>query len=61
MVTLDLSDAEAKMLQSVLENYHSHLEVEIHRTYKREFRDALKEREGELRTVVERLKKGRGE
>jgi hypothetical protein len=61
MVTLDLSDAEAKMLQSVLENYHSHLEVEIHRTYKREFRDALTEREKELKTVVERLKKGRGE
>jgi hypothetical protein len=61
MITLDLSDAEAKMLQSVLENYHSHLEVEIHRTYKHEFRDALKEREEELKTVVERLKKGRRE
>ncbi len=61
MVNLELSDDEAKILQSVLENYHSHLDVEIHRTYKREFRDALKEREKFLATVIERLRKQRAQ
>jgi hypothetical protein len=61
MVNLELSDDEAKVLQNVLENYHSHLDLEIHRTYKREFRDALKEREMFLAAVIERLRKQRGE
>ncbi len=61
MVNLELSEDEAKILESVLENYHSHLDVEIHRTYKREFRDALKEREKFLATVIERLRKQRAQ
>ena len=61
MVNLELSDDEAKVLQNVLENYHSHLDLEIHRTYKREFRDALKERENFLAGIVERLRKQRAQ
>ena len=61
MVNLELSEDEAKVLQNVLENYHAHLDVEIHRTYKREFRDALKEREGFLASVIERLRKQRAQ
>jgi hypothetical protein len=61
MINLELSDDEAKVLQSVIENYSSHLEVEIHRTYKREFRDALKERERFLLSIVERLRKQRAQ
>lgn len=61
MINLELSDDEAKILQSVIENYYSHLEVEIHRTYKREFRSALKERERFLLSVIERLRKQRAQ
>ncbi|HVN23622.1 MAG TPA: hypothetical protein VMT71_06600 [Syntrophorhabdales bacterium] len=61
MVTVELSEDEAKILQNVLENYHSHLGVEIHRTYKREFREALKEREQFLAAIIERLKKQRAQ
>ncbi len=61
MVNLELSEDEAKVLQNVLENYHSHLDVEIHRTYKREFRDALKEREKFLAGIIARLRKQRAE
>ncbi|MGD0235643.1 MAG: hypothetical protein ABSC55_14055 [Syntrophorhabdales bacterium] len=61
MVNLELSEDEAKVLQNVLENYHSHLDVEIHRTYKREFRDALKEREKFLAAIIERLRKQRAQ
>jgi hypothetical protein len=61
MINLELSQDEAKVLQNVLENYHSHLDVEIHRTYKREFRDALKEREKFLAAIIERLRKQRAQ
>jgi hypothetical protein len=61
MVNLELSEDEAKVLQNVLDNYHSHLDVEIHRTYKREFRDALKEREKFLANIIERLRKYRAQ
>ena len=43
MVNLEMSDEEAKLLSNVLERYDSHLEVEIVKTHRREFRDALKE------------------
>ena len=61
MVNLELSEDEAKVLQNILDNYHSHLDVEIHRTYKREFRDALKEREKFLANIIERLRKHRAQ
>jgi hypothetical protein len=57
MVSLEMIDEEAKLLNNVLERYDSHLEVEIVRTYRREFRDALKERQKILKTLIERLKK----
>jgi hypothetical protein len=57
MVTLEMSDEVAKLLNNVLERYDSHLEVEIVRTHRREFRDALKERQKMLKTLIERLKK----
>ena len=57
MVNLEMSDEEAKLLTNVLERYDSHLEVEIVRTNRREFRDALKERQKTLKTLIERLKK----
>lgn len=55
MVNLEMSDEEAKLLNNVLERYDSHLEVEIVRTHRREFRDALKERQKILRMLIERL------
>jgi hypothetical protein len=61
MISLQLSEDEAKILQNIIENYYSHLEVEIHRTYRREFRDALKEREKFLVSVIERLRKLRAQ
>jgi hypothetical protein len=59
MITLKLTEDEAKVLQNIIENYHSHLEVEIHRTYRREFREALKEREKFLLDIAERIRKRR--
>jgi hypothetical protein len=60
MVTFELNDEEAKVLQNILENYHSHLRLEIVGTYKREFRQALKDREKFLDSIIERLEKARG-
>jgi hypothetical protein len=59
MVTLQLDDEEAKVLQNILENYHSHLRLEIVGTYRREFRQALKEREKSLNQIIERVEKAR--
>jgi len=56
MVTCEMNDDEAKLLLNVLERYYSHLEVEIVRTNRREFRDALKERERQLKTLIEKVK-----
>mgnify|MGYP001499213728 FL=1 len=56
MVTCNMDDDEAKLLLNVLEWYHSHLEVEIVRTNRREFRDALKEREKQLSGLMEKVK-----
>ncbi len=57
MVNCEMNEDEAKLLLSVLERYHSHLEVEIVKTNRREFRDALKEREKQLKTLIEKVKK----
>ena len=45
MIQLQLDDEETKVLRSVLENYTAHLEVEVHRTERRDFREALQGRE----------------
>lgn len=55
MTKLELTEDEARILRSVIENYTSHLEVEIHRTEKRDFREALQERERFLHDMLGRL------
>ncbi len=55
MIQLELTDDEARILRNVIENYTSHLGVEIHRTEHREFRDALEKREKFLHEVIQRL------
>lgn len=57
MLTMGMNDEEAKFLLNVLERYNSHLEIEIVRTHHREFREALKERDKILKTLIDRLKK----
>lgn len=57
MITIELTDDEAKVLRNVLENYLTHLRIEIVGTYRKEFRDALKEREKTLLDLVGRLEK----
>ena len=56
MVSLEMNDEEVKLLLNVLERYHSHLEVEVKRTDRREFREALKEREKKLSDLVGKVK-----
>jgi hypothetical protein len=56
MVSLEMNDEEVKLLLNVLERYHSHLEVEVKRTDRREFRDALKEREKKLTDLIGKVK-----
>jgi hypothetical protein len=60
MVRLELTEDEAKILWSVIENYRVHLEVEIHRTERKEFRQALEKRERFLREFVKRLNEQQG-
>lgn len=57
MITIELTDDEGKVLRNVLENYLTHLRIEIVGTYRKEFRDALKEREKTLLDLVGRLEK----
>ncbi len=57
MVELELNDEEARVLRSVIENYTAHLEVEIHRTERRDFREALERREKVLHDLIRRLSK----
>ena len=56
MVTLEMNDEESKLLLNVLERYYSHLEVEVKRTDRREFREALKEREANLKELIARVR-----
>ncbi len=56
MIRLELTEDEARILQSVVENYRSHLELEIHRTERREFRQALEKRNEFLVGIIQRLK-----
>ncbi len=57
MVTLELSNEEARALENVLDRYLMHLEVEIVKTERKEFKEALKERKKILIEIGERLKK----
>ncbi len=57
MVQLEMNDEEARVLRSVIDNYTAHLEVEIHRTERRDFREALERREKVLHDLIQRLSK----
>ena len=59
MVQLQLTDDEAGILLSLIQNYMPELEVEIHRTEEHEFREALEKKEKFLRDMVRRLGEGR--
>jgi hypothetical protein len=55
MVQLRLTDDEAEMLLGLIENYMPELEVEIHRTEGREFREALEKKRKFLHDMIRRL------
>ncbi len=57
MVSLNMEEEEGKFLLNVLERYAMHLDVEIVRTDRREFKDALKKRAEMLASLIDRLKK----
>ena len=57
MVQLEMDDEETRVLRSVIDNYTAHLEVEIHRTERRDFREALERREKVLHDLIRRLSK----
>jgi len=56
MISFEMTQDEAAIVQSVIERYLYHLQVEIIHTDKREFRDALKQREKFLKEIIDRLK-----
>ena len=55
MINFQMTADEAKMIQGVIERYLYHLQTEIIHTDRREFRDALKERENFLKGIIDRL------
>ena len=55
MINFEMNDEEAKMVQGVIERYLYHLQTEIIHTDRREFREALKEREKFLKGIIDRL------
>ena len=56
MVSFEMSKEEAGIVLSVIERYLYHLQVEIMHTDKREFREALKQRDKFLQKIIDRLK-----
>jgi hypothetical protein len=56
MISFEMTRDEAITVQNVIERYLYHLQVEITHTDKREFRNALKEREKFLTEIIDRLK-----
>jgi hypothetical protein len=55
MISFEMTEDEAKMVQGVIERYLSHLQTEIIHTDRREFREALKEREKFLKGIIDRF------
>ena len=55
MINFELNDEETKLLKSVLDNYHFHLDVEIRHTDTRDFREALQKKEKALKAIMDRL------
>jgi hypothetical protein len=56
MINFEMNKDEANIVQSVMERYLYHLQVEIMHTDKKEFRDALLQREKFLKEIIHRLK-----
>jgi aspartyl/asparaginyl-tRNA synthetase len=56
MITFEMTKDEANIVQNVIERYLYHLQVEIMHTDKRDFRDALKQREKFLKDIIDRMK-----
>jgi hypothetical protein len=56
MIGFQMTVDEAKVVQGVIERYLYHLQTEIIHTDRREFREALKERENFLKGIIDRLK-----
>jgi hypothetical protein len=56
MGKLELTPDEEKELLSFIERYHHDLRVEIANTDDREFRRSLKQKEGIIRSIEDRLK-----
>lgn len=56
MEKLEFLQEEGELLLKILENYHAHLELEIHRTSYRDFRKALESREKKLSSIIEKVK-----
>jgi hypothetical protein len=56
MINFEMTKDEANVVQNVIERYLYHLQVEIMHTDKREFRDALKQREKFLKEIIDRMK-----
>lgn len=55
MVTLELSDEEARELHAILESYLSDLRMEIADTDRMDFREGLKRREALMKKVLAAL------
>lgn len=56
MITFEMTKDEANIVQNVMERYLYHLQVEIMHTDKRDFREALKQREKFLKEIIDRMK-----
>jgi hypothetical protein len=56
MISFEMTKDEAIIVQSTIERYLYHLQTEIAHTDRREFREALKEREKFLKEIIDRLK-----
>lgn len=56
MISFEMTKDEAEIVESVLERYLYHLQVEIIHTDNRDFRDSLKKREQFLKEIIDRVK-----
>jgi hypothetical protein len=56
MINLEMTKDDASIVESVIERYLYHLQVEIIHTDNRDFRNALKQRESFLKEIIDRLK-----
>lgn len=56
MINFEMTKEEAAITQNVIGRYLDHLRVEINHTDRREFREALEERELLLTEIINRLK-----